>query len=465
MIKTKPSALSQAILLSTIFVSSAVHATAFLPQDPRALAMGGSSVSIANSSQAHYYNPSLLHNAREDEDFNWEIDATARVSDTDHLLTSMNDFGENDIIGDFSNDLASYTIAFDALFDITSPIDPQTRVTNFIAAQTNLRNSSTTLQTGIQDVTGKSISADVNVGTSFSIPNLETVSGALYFNAWTNFSIQGDLSEADDNTMTTLINLLNFQIPTDPAEALAQQAQIQQNVNDINNLDVENNLTSTIGMGGGVIQEFGISLASNFAISGYDFDAGITPKYMMITTTDFVMELNELTGENEPFDQEDTKDYTSFNADIGLSKQLNESWKTGFVIKNIIPQSFDTPSGRSKIKIDPSARIGASYQNNWASFAVDFDLTENDSIGGFSKTRFLTVGTELDVWLVKLRAGYRANLASDGGNVPSVGLGLYLFGLNADLAIAANQFELPETLEEASEFDDLSIAARIGIQW
>ena len=218
-------------------------------------------------------------------------------------------------------------------------------------------------------------------------------------------------------------------------------------------------------MTGGIIQEFGLALATNVSLNGYDFDMGVTPKYMVVTTTDLVFELNDLEEDNDPFTDDNTKDYTTFNADIGLSKRLGENWKTGLVVKNIIPQSFDTPSKRSKVKIDPAARIGASYRNNWITVGADFDLTENDSIGGFSKTRFLSLGAELDVWLLKLRAGYRANLASDGGNIPSLGVGLYLFGLNADIAVAGNQFEAPNSLEDATEFDDYSVAARIGFQW
>ncbi len=497
MIKTKPTALAQAILLSTLFLSTSVQATAFLPQDPRAMAMGGTGVSVANSSQAHYYNPSLLHNAREDEDFNFEIDATLRVSDTDHIVESLNTFGEDNLIGAYASSLISFTNSMTTVTANMNTFRDELNATipnpsNINDARNNLSTSLTSLSTntaglsaattglqnGIQNVAGKPITFDSNVGGSIGVPNMETVSWAIYFDAWANVSIAGEFSDTDKDfitDVTTTLDELALTVDTvnqtisgevvDPNQINEQLTSLTQSSTAIDATSLEDGLDSTINMAGGVIQEFGISLATNFAINGYDFDVGLTPKYLMVTTSDYKLALNDDTTGDGVFDSDDTKDHSAFNADLGISKKLTENWKTGLVIKNIIPQSFDTPSGNSEINIDPSARVGASFQNDWASVAVDFDLTENESIGGLSKTRFLAIGAELDVWLLKLRAGYRANLASSGGNVPSVGLGLYLFGLNADVAIAANQFELPTTPEQASEFDDISVAARIGIQW
>lgn len=464
--KTKgQSGILTALLLAFAMSFQAVNAVSFLPQDPRSLAMGGASVATGNSSQAHYYNPSLLNNASADEDFNWEVDAVARVSDSDNLFESMNDFGEQGLLENYVIRLTEFTNSI-SVFDFANAL---TGISNITIARDNLVTATSNLQTGIRNVTGKSIGIDANIGTHISIPNLQKVSGAFYYNVWTSGSIQGVFAAEDDaliSGINTQLEALPLTVPTSLDAAMTQINQLQDSLTFVSDQNLNNNLQSSIGAGIAVFREFGLSLARNYTIQGHDIDIGLTPKYITVDTSDLVIQLNELTDDNNTvFEQRATKQYTSFNADIGISKQIDDHWKTGLVIKNIIPQSFDTPSGRSTAELSPAARIGAGYRNKWASVALDFDLTENTSVTGLSKTRFLALGAEVDLWILKLRAGYRANLASSGGSIPSIGVGLYLFGLNIDAAIAANQFSVPTSTEEATTFNDISYALRAGIQW
>ncbi|MDH5257335.1 MAG: hypothetical protein OEX07_04990, partial [Gammaproteobacteria bacterium] len=102
-------------------------------------------------------------------------------------------------------------------------------------------------------------------------------------------------------------------------------------------------------------------------------------------------------------------------------------------------------------------RIGTSYQNNWVTAGIDLDLTRNDSAVSGEESQYLALGAELDVWLAKLRLGYRANLASDNNNTVSAGLGLYLFGLNVDAAVAFGEGETGP--------NDINAGLQVGLQW
>jgi len=445
--KLKQQFLCTCVLSVSSLLSQNTYATAFLPQDPRALGMGGVGVAAANSAQAHFYNPSLLHNARADEDFNFEIMGAIRAADNDHLIQAMKDFDDEQLFINFSDDLASFTTAL-----ARQVID----LNEVLSTRDDFSNSSVALRQGIHDVTGKSITVDANVGTLLSIPNGQKISWTAYINGWSSFSVQGTLAPNDDQTMEDIINLLDFDINSfDPT--------VISNALDI--LDPENKLQSTLSMNGALFIEYGLSLASKYVTGGYDIDVGITPKYIQVVTYDYVRSLEELDQNSEPYEQEEEKTYSTFNFDLGISKQLTENWKSGIVIKNIIPQSFKSPSGRSKARLEPAARVGVSYANNWINLGADLDLTENADVISFSKSRFLAMGAEVDVWLLKLRAGYRANLSAKGGNVPSIGAGLYLFGLNVDAAIAANQLDIPSDIDELLEYDDLSASVQVGLQF
>ena len=503
MINTKPTALAQAVLLSTLFIGTSAQATTFLPQDPRALGMGGTSVAIANSSQAHYYNPSLLHNARQDEDFNFEIDLMLRVTDGEGLIGALNTFGEQNLIEEYQTGFDRFDTNLQGANDnlvlfqnelnaaIPNPTDLQTHYDALDAnldalegadgATIQLRDATNGLKTGLESVSGKPLTFDLGAGISTSVPNMNTISWGFYANVWTTLSLKAQFAKEDgdvisevsdtltnlDATITSVRGLIdpNDLAGTNPTTITEPLEDLSDSLNTVGGNDFQEGLQSSVIVSGGVIRELGLSLATNYAISGYEFDVGLTPKLLTVDATDHQIFLNDNTsGDDATFDINDVKTHNSFNADIGISKLLTENWKTGLVIKNLIPQSFDTPNGLSEIKISPAVRVGASYQNEWVSAAADLDLTENEAMGGGSNTRYLALGAEFDAWLLKLRAGYRANL-SNGSAVPSLGLGLYLVGLNIDFAVAANSFEVPADEDEAKEFDDISTALRIGIQW
>ena len=431
------------LLISSFIVLQNANATGFLPQDARALAMGGSSVAVGNSRQAHYYNPSLLVNAPEDQDFNYEIDVALRFSDSDKLIQSAQDFESDKSLEKLATSIA-------ALNDPLDTTAPATKVQNVV-------DSSRLLQTGIQDITGKSFTFDGNAGTFASVPNMNIANMdlgfAVYVNLWSNIGIQGNLNPADNALMDSFINV---------GEGLLTGGAINPaDITTLANADPSSSLLSTVTIQGAAIVEYGFTIAKKQTINNYDLDIGITPKLQQVTTFGDTFSLNEIENEFDPFSQDGTSETTSFNIDLGISKELDDHWTTGLVIKNLIPYSYDIKNVAQDVEISPSARIGAAWKNNWVSAGADLDITKNQDIASLSETQFLSLGAELDVWILQLRGGYRHNLAGDGGSGISAGLGLYLAGLNIDAAVASNSLD-PSNITEA---DNLNASVQLGFNW
>ena len=443
------------LLISSFIVLQNANATGFLPQEARGMAMGGAGVAVGNSRQAHYYNPSLLVNAPEEEDFNFEVDLAVRLSDSDKLIQSVKDFADDDPISALGTSITDLNTAVDNINPLNTPAQIKTSLTPSLQG---VVDSSTGIQTGIQNVTGKSFSLDANLGTFASVPNLDISTGvgfAVYVNGWANVGIQGKLAEQDNTSMDTFINSGQTIIDSnDPTTILAQ-------INTLVNNDPTANLQSSVSIQGGAVVEIGIAMAKKQTINNYDLDIGITPKIQKVTTFGIEKTLAELEAGIDLADQEDPETTTSFNFDIGISKELDDHWTTGLIIKNLIPYTYDVKNVDKDVEIAPSARIGAAWKNNWISAGADLDLTKNEDIASLSETQFLSLGAELDVWILQLRGGYRQNLAGGGGSGPSVGFGLYLLGLNIDAAVASNSID-PGGLSDA---DNINASAQLGFNW
>jgi hypothetical protein len=127
--------------------------------------------------------------------------------------------------------------------------------------------------------------------------------------------------------------------------------------------------------------------------------------------------------------------YNTINVDVGVAKSYNNGWRTGVVVKNLVPQSFDfknaptpgaTPvSDGNSLTMNPQARFGASHENSWSSVAFDMDITKNNPAGLENSSQYAGIGGELSAWgWAQIRAGYRADLLNAGQEVISLGFGL-----------------------------------------
>ncbi len=452
------------IILNLIFMGFALEcaqASPSLSLDPRSMGMGGTGVAIANSSQAHYYNPSLLVSARKSEDFNILLDTALRGSDPDSLIDNMNKFGKNNVFGTFVDDLDAL------LLGIQTSAQDQTLTTeelnSLIAQRDTLVLSTQDLRAGIISITNRSLIADLSAGLFLSSPG-DQYGWSVFLNAYFPIAAEGIYSANDDQIITNMIDILDTELnQADLVNSLKTFNTMRQQLVDTNPSE---RLTSNVSVYGALIREVGFSYATHSTLDAYQFDFGISPKLLLVSAFDETRTLNRIKNQQNLEKSGQVEGYTTLNFDVGLSKRLTDHWKTGLAIKNLLPQSFKTPNSKT-VKLNPAARIGVGYQSSWVNLAIDLDLTENQETAGLGKSRYAAVGAELDIWLLQLRAGYRVNLSNDI-SYPSVGLGLYLFGLDIDAAVAAKIPEVKQgdtPLDVISGLDEINASLRAGIRW
>ena len=84
--------------------------------------------------------------------------------------------------------------------------------------------------------------------------------------------------------------------------------------------------------------------------------------------------------------------------------------------------------------------MGGAYGTGWFTGTMDVDVIKNKAlVAGLTKeSQFVRLGAEFDAkgW-AQLRVGYRHDLAGNYAGLPSIGLGLNLKLLSADLSLAA----------------------------
>ncbi len=150
----------------------------------------------------------------------------------------------------------------------------------------------------------------------------------------------------------------------------------------------------------------------------------------------------------------ETEKSTDFGIDLGLAWDLRDQLgiKLGLVGKNLNTPTFDKPDTApdDTLELSPQARVGMTAYpldlfggylgRDWWKLAVDYDLTENETIMGDYKKQYLAIGNEFNLinrhWgNIALRAGMRENLAeASEGRVYTAGAGLSLLYINVDVA-------------------------------
>jgi hypothetical protein len=408
-------------MLSALGASFSAQAAQFGIYDPRSLGMGGVGVTTATARNANFFNPAALAATKDDEDFALGLPiVAARVSDQDKLLDDIDDLETRG----------------DALSNALNTFNATPNTPTATATQTALRDFNAILS----KVNNKVLDANVFAGAILAIPSKKVgvglhVSGRADFGAKLNYQ---------DATFFNTIDAELGNCIADNTTCGAAQTTINAN------RDADGNLrwNSQLQLRGMTVSEVGVAFARRFNDWG-GVDIGLTPKIQKIKTLDKL--INAQSAEIDV--DQDVKEENAFNFDVGVTKVYGDSMKAGLVVKNVLNKEFTTILG-NKIDMKPQARLGVSHHTNWTTVGLDVDLTKNKPIApGFDKeTQFLGIGAELDVWLLQLRVGYRHDLAGNYDGIPSVGLGLNLFGLHLDAAVAGNDKEAAASVQLGLNF-------------
>lgn len=448
----KRSLLTLAIAAAT---SPSLMAAPFLPMDARGLAMGNTGVASARLAHAPAYNPSLLSQARDNDDFAIlfpQIGVT--VADEKELINEAESIS-GDLIEDLEDSITELENALSAFQSTPSP----TNLDGIKSSLSNVDGFINDLNGSLNNISGSPLSARLGLGGSVAIPNK---SFAVGISTSGTANISGRLNYASDDS-----DFLEGYIPAieefiESAENLTPFAG-NDYIDSTGNLtvDAENpNFDSTVQLVAVSVVDFAVSFSREFDIKGEKVAIGITPKLQKISTFHYGDEIDSFDEVDSDTVEDSRKDYSSFNLDIGASYRFGESdkWMVGVVGKNLLGGDYDyadvwvTPKNSDGIatgvpyrlkggtvSLAPQFRAGVAYNGDWTSVAFDLDLVENDSVAFESATQYAAIGAEFDVFRsLQLRVGYRTNLSASDQNIVSAGIGISPFGLHIDIAAMVN---------------------------
>jgi len=405
--------LKTVLLITGLCISGNALAIPFFSFDPRSLAMGNTGVASGPTSTAVLFNPALLSTAGEDENFSLDLPIIgAGVADPNDLLSAVDDFSSANYVGNLDNALAQ-------LNAFPSPA-------NVSAVQTAVSQ----LSDGLASLSDKAAVFDAGATIVLGVPN-ETVGIGMYANAYVIGGAVGDYTDSDKAQLDA--------IAADPTTCVPTCSVT---------------LTSSVSGRALLLSEVGVSVSHQFAIAGHDVAVGATPKFTSATTYDYNFTGSDL--DNADINLQDGKRTDStFNVDLGAATGFGDKWSAGLVVRNLISHDFTTAQGNS-VKIGPQARAGVSRHTDRTTVSLDVDLTENDQATFETKTQFVALGAEFDVYkTVQLRVGYRNNLSASGGfpaDTLSAGVGFSPFGAHVDLAVAGNSDETSGALRLGFSF-------------
>ena len=369
--------------------------------------MGGTGVSSGTSGNASYFNPALLAVPRPNDRFSFEIMAAARAYDPDKLrddIDTLDSSGQavGDAITQFNN------------------AQTQGNAAQLASALGSFQNALRTV--GNKTAEGNAFASPLTVG----VPGKD-LGWAVSAAARADLGLKAFYETSDDTLLTSYQTAAAAYAASGSAADLMALLTLFGNGTTLN----DPNLLSHVDIRGAGFVEYGVSLAHEFESLG-KLAIGITPKYVKVYTLDF-----RASSQNPEISADQgRKDYSSSNLDIGLAQDLGAGFKWGLVGKNVIARDYDTVLG-NKIEVRPQVRAGLSHHTDWTTFAIDVDLTENQPVSFDQPTRYAAVGAEFSLWgFLALRAGYRGDISGNYKGIPSVGLGLSVFGVHLDLAVA-----------------------------
>jgi len=430
--------LKLAIVSALLVSSSAALALPFNSFDPRSMAMGGAGVAVGDAAMAPFFNPALLGVTKDEDDFSLVLPIIGvRVYDP----ANYRDFEK----GNYTDKLQASINAFN------NAATPTAAQANAVANDTNVLNVE------LAKLSGKPIQAEFGAAMVIGIPSKKY--GGAFFASGSG-ALGGVVDYRDGQTLTDLAQVATEVAACgDPPGGNVCLAQVA--VNNPTYFDAGGfafntaNLQSQTHIRGVAKAETGISLAREFTVREQSFAIGLSPKVVKVLMFDVITDVNTdatLTGDDY------RAEYTNFNFDLGVAKNHKNGWRSGFVVKNVIPYSYDfkfknAPTG-AKLELKPQARVGVSHANTWSTVALDVDVTRNDPAGLEDKSQYIALGGELDAFgWAQIRAGYRADIVNSKRNAASLGLGLALFKVvHMDIAAAGNKDEVGASFQFGVQF-------------
>ncbi len=202
-------------------------------------------------------------------------------------------------------------------------------------------------------------------------------------------------------------------------------------------------------------------------------ELGLALKVVITETT--YARVTETEMEEDDFDEalqdnlrENRKRSFDLNLDLGARVFPTPWLAASLAARNVIPTTVDIAGPEGHLRTEPQVRAGLMIQPlSWLRLGGDLDLLESDSdlLPGYS-WRYVGAGAELDFSYVKLRAGYRENLADDSGAIVTGGLGFriasFFIDLGAQVGLERVEYD-PASVDGTEAAEDIYSRAAFGL--
>jgi hypothetical protein len=477
-------------LASLLVACNAALALPFDSFDPRSMAMGGTGVAVGDPSTAPFFNPAMLTASDPSKKFSIEFPVIgARLYDPANMHNSLPTLRDdittlNNSITTVNANSASVDPAVLALVP-TNMLDVANNIDKVNSSLSALDKQPMQAQFGAATVVGI---PGKSWGFAFYADAWGAAGGTLEYNDGTTLSnlssdvrtsanvLSGATSSASNPTAyaACLKVQSNTATPADVTTCINYAATLSNLSSSLNNaqnavnFNTNTGITSKIHIRGVVVEEAGLSISHNLITSDHSWSLGVTPKVMNLQLFDALLSANNGSSTSGVTGNDYLAKYNTVNFDIGVAKSYNNGWRTGLVVKNVVPQSFDfkaiapgaaTGSAQQttgQLNLNPQGRLGVSHENTWSTVALDLDLAKNNPAGLESKSQYAGIGGELSAWgWAQLRAGYRSDLLSKGQELISLGFGLSpripYFKPHLDVAVTASRDVLSSGWNNATQ--------------
>ncbi len=396
--------------------SSGLHAAGYGIYDARTLALGGAGVAMGNTEQGFYYNPALMafndtsknkgHNSR----FFFPV-LTAEASDGAREGAKIYD-------RHLDEKLTTAIKAFnDSDFSQASAIKAVT--------------ASKDIQHAIDTLSGGNLTADAYAGLAIAIPS-DSQGGSFFMGSRLVGGGLADIKPADRVLLNHYTDFLEYVAENDSVMGAPNEGIFDANTGGLIDPTINNSINSTGVFRGAALSEVGVSASGRLNFEKADLALGITPK---IVQANLVDEEQRVVSDGVANDSK-TQSHHYVNFDVGAAIQVRDHIRVGFAVKDIISKHFTSLKGHD-IAFAPSYRLGLAYVEERFSLGLDGDLRPSESFAGEVTRQDLALGGEYRVVpQLRVRAGYRHDISGTLDGTYSLGVGLQVWGLTADLAYA-----------------------------
>ncbi len=374
--------------------------------DSRAIALGGSAISLGQGVHGVWSNPAtLLHLNRRGQGLHLRLGATADVRDPGEFFETAVD--NQTIVADITDSInalegnalecLSVALSIDTVcIDNTQDIGEIFENIVNIARTVNQRPFEILAQTQAGLAYSSSripFAIHVNIGVAGAGEVATTQNDIDYLTLLQEALIDGELTVGD---ITDSVIEGQQILSINPASSNFLEIDEPQDV-----------LTSVFGGTQLVRRQIGLSVGYEFTVANRSLDIGITPKISSLTTNRaanmIAAEFDETSpGITEVFRDTDVNT-TTFTADLGATYLLNDDLSISVVTRNLIPEEADTVLESFTIKTTPQVIVGASLQLGGITLNADAALNTAEQDGVI--TRPFGIGAELGRGNYSLRLG------------------------------------------------------------